>query len=152
MPSPVSQLPPKQRKELAITVLARTEPVTGLAQNIAQDLSNVRIGIHDELFQGAKPVLAGTDHDSGYCSLLSAENHRDADTWGIHVLDLRDQGLNPAYTIADQAKGLDRNSPCRGSRVMEIVFISSTTWNGLSAFWCVVPMDAPPLASSLSEK
>jgi transposase-like protein len=31
-PSPASQLSPKQRKELAITVLARTEPVTDVAQ------------------------------------------------------------------------------------------------------------------------
>lgn len=74
--------------------------------NQAQDLSNVRIGVHDELFQGGTPVLAGTDHDSGYCYLLSAEEHRDADTWGIQLLDVRDQGLNPAHTIADQAKGL----------------------------------------------
>ena len=198
-PAPASQLPPKQRKELAITVLARTEPVTDVAQqhqvsrkflyqqaekadtaleaafaesphdqkvlfylpvttawirmcvvalllicrssyrgvieflrdildvkmsigtvhnifkavvpraqgiNQAQDLSNVRVGVHDELFQGATPVLAGTDHDSGYCYLLRAEDHRDADTWGIHLLDLRDQGFTPEHTIADQAKGL----------------------------------------------
>ncbi len=74
--------------------------------NQAQDLSNVRVGVHDELFQGSTPVLAGTDHDSGFCYLLSAEAHRDADTWGIHLLDLCEQGLNPDHTIADQAKGL----------------------------------------------
>jgi len=199
MSSPASQLAPDQRKELAINVLGRTEPVTCLAQqhqvsrkflyqqahkaeqaldtafaesphdqkvlfylpittawirmcvvalvlicrssyrgvieflrdmldvkmsigtvhnivhgavpraqavNQAQDLSNVRIGVHDELFQGSTPVLAGTDHDSGYCYLLSGEAHRDADTWGIHLLDLHEQGLNPEHTIADQAKGL----------------------------------------------
>lgn len=198
-PSQASQLPPKERKELALNVLTRKEPITKLAQthqvsrkflyqqadkadtalesafterhhdqkvllylpvtktwirmcivalvlvcrssyrgvieflrdildvkiligtvhniikevvpraqhaNKSQDLSTVRIGVHDELFQGAQPVLAGTDHDSGYCDLLSRETHRDADTWGIHLLDLRDQGLNPVYTIADQAKGL----------------------------------------------
>ncbi len=197
--SPASQFPPKKRKELALNVLTRREPVTKLAQthqvsrkflyqqadkadtaleaafaehthdqkvlfylpvtkawirmcvvalvlvcrssyrgvleflreildvkmsigtvhniikdvvpraqhiNQSQDLSTVRVGVHDELFQGAKPVLAGTDHDSGYCYLLSREAHRDADTWGIHVLDLRDHGLNPVHTIADQAKGL----------------------------------------------
>ncbi|MCP4396320.1 MAG: hypothetical protein GY801_03280 [bacterium] len=74
--------------------------------NQAQALSHVRVGVHDELFQGTKPVLAGTDHDSGYCYLLSAEDHRDADTWGIHLLDLHQQGLSPDHTIADQAKGL----------------------------------------------
>ncbi|MCP4603654.1 MAG: hypothetical protein GY847_24580 [Proteobacteria bacterium] len=76
------------------------------AINQAQDLSNVRIGVHDELFQGRTPVLAGTDHDSGYCYLLSDEAHRDADTWGIHLLDLHEQGLSPEHTIADQANGL----------------------------------------------
>ncbi len=198
-PSPASQLAPNQRKELAMNVLGRTEPVTQMAEthqvsrkflyqqahkaeqaldtafaesphdqkvlfylpitsawirtcvvalvlicrssyrgvieflrdvldvkmsigtvhnivhsavpraqavNQAQTLSNVRIGVHDELFQGSTPVLAGTDHDSGYCYLLSHETHRDADTWGIHLLDLHEQGLNPEHTIADQAKGL----------------------------------------------
>lgn len=74
--------------------------------NQAQNLSTVRVGVHDELFQGGTPVLAGTDHDSGYCYLLQSAAHRDADTWGSHLLDVRDQGFNPEYTIADQAKGL----------------------------------------------
>src|SRR3954470_448865 len=46
------------------------------------DLSGIRVGLHDEVFQGATPVLAGVDARSTYCYLLVAEQHRDADTWG----------------------------------------------------------------------
>jgi hypothetical protein len=56
---------------------------------------------HDELFQDAKPVLAGVDAHSTYCYLLVAEDRRDADTWGVHLLDAAAQGLRPDHTIAD---------------------------------------------------
>jgi hypothetical protein len=31
------------------------------AVNAEQDLSGIRVGLHDEIFQGATPVLAGVD-------------------------------------------------------------------------------------------
>jgi len=40
------------------------------------------------------------------CYLLAAAEHRDEDTWGVHLLDASKQGLSPDYTIADAAKGL----------------------------------------------
>ncbi len=46
--------------------------------NARQDLSRVRAGSHDELFQGRQPVLVGIDLDSTYCYLLALEAHRDA--------------------------------------------------------------------------
>ncbi len=55
--------------------------------NHDQDLSGIRVGLHDEIFQGAKPVLAGVDAASTYCYLLAMAEHRDADTWGVHLLD-----------------------------------------------------------------
>ncbi len=58
------------------------------AINHDQDLSGIRVGLHDEIFQGATPVLAGVDAASTYCYLLAAEHHRDADTWGVHLLVL----------------------------------------------------------------
>jgi len=70
------------------------------------DLSSVRVGLHDELFQGSQPVLAGIDVASTYCYLLAPEARRDGDTWAIHLLDLQAQGLNPDYTIADAGTGL----------------------------------------------
>jgi acid phosphatase class B len=35
--------------------------------NAQEDLSRVRAGGHDELFQGRQPVLVGLDLDSTYC-------------------------------------------------------------------------------------
>jgi len=35
--------------------------------NHDQDLSGIRVGLHDEIFQGAPPVLAGVDAASTYC-------------------------------------------------------------------------------------
>src|SRR5215213_4030553 len=61
--------------------------------NRDQDRSGIRVGLHDEIFQGATPVLAGVDAASTYCYLLAAEQHRDADTWGVHLLDAAERGL-----------------------------------------------------------
>jgi hypothetical protein len=89
--------------------------------NRAQDLSRIRTGLLDELFHGTKPVLAGVCAESTYCYLLAAEEHRDADTWGVHLLDAAQQGLNPDYTIADAGQGLRAgqkaawgDTPCHG--------------------------------------
>jgi len=89
--------------------------------NPEQDLSGIRVGLHDEIFQGAMPVLAGVDAASTYCYLLAAEQHRDADTWGVHLLDAAQQGLDPDYTVADAGQGLRAgqkaawgNTPCHG--------------------------------------
>jgi hypothetical protein len=69
-------------------------------------LANVQIGAHDEIFQAGKPVLVGVDTTSTYCYLLSLEEHRDADTWGIRLLELMDQGFNPERTVADAGSSL----------------------------------------------
>lgn len=74
--------------------------------NGRQDLSAVRVGAHDEIFQAGRPVLVGMDVESTYCYLLAAEDHRDETTWGVHLLELSDQGLCPDYTVADCGKGL----------------------------------------------
>ena len=89
--------------------------------NRQQDLSGIRVGLHDEIFQGTTPVLAGVDAASTYCYLLAAEQRRDADTWGVHLLDAAQQGLDPDYTIADAGQGLRAgqkaawgDTPCHG--------------------------------------
>jgi len=76
------------------------------AINQGQDLSRIRVGLHDEIFQGATPVLAGVDAQSTHCYLLAAERRRDADSWGVHLLDGAEQGLRPDDTIADAGQGL----------------------------------------------
>ncbi len=95
--------------------------VQARACNEQQDLSGVRIGAHDEIFQGGRPVLVGVDADSTYCYLLSLEDHRDADTWGVRLLELQDQGFQPEATVADAGTGLRAGQalampevPCRG--------------------------------------
>jgi hypothetical protein len=63
----------------------------------------------------------GADIASTYCFLLSREDHRDADTWAIRLLELHERGLAPRATIADFGTGLRAgqkqalpNVPCRG--------------------------------------
>jgi hypothetical protein len=86
-----------------------------------QDLAAVRIGALDEIFQAGRPVLVGADVASTYCYLLSPEEHRDADTWGVRLLELSERGFRPDATIADFAGGLRAGQaealppvPCRG--------------------------------------
>jgi hypothetical protein len=74
--------------------------------NVARDLSRVHTGAHDEIFQAGRPVLVGADVHSSYCYLLSAEGHRDADTWGVRLLELQARGFAPQATIADFGSGL----------------------------------------------
>jgi hypothetical protein len=74
--------------------------------NQRHDLSRVRIGAHDEIFQAGRPVLVGVDTESTYCYLLRQEEHRDADTWGIRLLELADRGFAPEAAIADFASAL----------------------------------------------
>jgi hypothetical protein len=89
--------------------------------NDAQDLANVRIAALDEIFQNGRPALVGADADSTYCFLLSAEDHRDADTWGVRLLELIERNFAPKATIADFAAGIRAGqklallgSSCRG--------------------------------------
>lgn len=89
--------------------------------NKNEDISGIRYGASDEIFQNSKPVLAGVDLESTYCYLLRAEDHRDESTWGVHLLDLKERGLQPIYTVADGGKGLRAGQaaawpqiPCHG--------------------------------------
>lgn len=89
--------------------------------NGSYDLAGVRVGAHDEIFQAGRPVLVGIDTASTFCYLLSQEQHRDADTWGVRLLELADHGLAPEATVADFGTGLRAGQamalpavPCRG--------------------------------------
>ena len=85
------------------------------------DLKAVRIGAHDEIFQGRQPVLVGADVDSTYCYLLAHTKHRDAKTWASHLSPLEERGFAPQATVADFGTGLRAGQkqafpdlPCRG--------------------------------------
>jgi hypothetical protein len=71
-----------------------------------QTLTQVRIGAHDEIFQAGQPVLVGVDVHSTYCYLLSLEEHRDAVTWGVRLLELQVHGFAPEAIICDAGSGL----------------------------------------------
>jgi hypothetical protein len=84
-------------------------------------LANVRIGAHDEIFQASQPVLVGVDTHSTFCYLLSPEDHRDAETWGVRLLELTERGFAPEAIVADGGSGLRAGHalalsdvPCRG--------------------------------------
>jgi hypothetical protein len=100
-------------------VHSAVEPARAISRSV--NLAGVRIGAHDEIFQARKPVLVGVDTTSTYCYLLSLQEHRDADTWGVCLLDLVNQGFNPEQTVADAGSGLRAgqaqalpNVPCQG--------------------------------------
>jgi hypothetical protein len=89
--------------------------------NAAQDLSRIRIGALDEIFQAGQPVLVGADVASTFCYLLRLEEQRDSVTWGVRLLELQDRGFDPEATIADFGTGLRAGqalalpqTPCRG--------------------------------------
>ena len=89
--------------------------------NQSQDLSGIKVGLLDEIFQADKPVLIGVDAASTYCYLLQGVEHRDEETWGWHLLESMEQGFDPDYTIADGGSGLRAGqkaampeTPCHG--------------------------------------
>jgi transposase-like protein len=89
--------------------------------NAREDLSLVRQAALDEMFQTSLPVLSVVDVRSAYCCLLGLEEHRDADTWGVRLLELADRGFAPSSTVADFALGLRAGQtqalpgvPCKG--------------------------------------
>ncbi len=89
--------------------------------NEAQDLSRIKVGLQDEIYQGPQPVLTGVDAASTYCYLLKGVEHRDQETWSWHLLEPMEQGFNPDYTIADGGTGLRAGqkavmpkTPCHG--------------------------------------
>jgi hypothetical protein len=106
----------------------------GTIHNIARDavgkartcnervpLDRIYIGLLDEIFQTQLPVLVGVDAGSTYCFLLSQEDNRDAVTWGVRLLELKDRSFNPEAFVADFGSGLRAGhalafpeKPCRG--------------------------------------
>jgi hypothetical protein len=107
--------------------------------NSTQDLSQIRVGLHDEIFHCNEPTLVGVDAQSTYCYLLSAAQHRDADTWAIHLMYACDQGFNPDYLVADQGTGLRagqaivwQDKPCHGD-VFHILQQCESLANGLAS-------------------
>src|SRR4029079_7763847 len=58
--------------------------------NEKYDLSKVNKAAYDEIFQGNKPILTIVDIETYFLALLSLEDSRDADTWGLRLLECKD--------------------------------------------------------------
>ena len=122
------------------TVHNRLQATAGKATEInqSQDLSGIKVGLHDEIFQVNRPVLVGVDAASTYCYLLKEVEHRDEDTWGWHLLKAMEQGFEPNYTIADGGSGLRAGQkaampavPCHGDVFhIQQQFEASCEWSG----------------------
>ena len=91
------------------------------AHNERQELSAVRVGAHDEIYQTAPPILVGLCAYSTYCYLLSQEDPGDADPRAVRLWELQDRGLAPPATVADGGAALRAGQelalsgvPCRG--------------------------------------
>lgn len=117
-------------------------------------LNHVRNGAHDEIFQTQKPVLVGVDVASTYCYLLSLEEHRDAVTWGVRLLELQQRGFNPDSIICDGGSGLQAGqelalpgTPRRGD-----VFHAFQETEGLVAYLHNRAYDAIAARSKLAHK
>ena len=74
--------------------------------NRSQNLSAIRVGLLDEIFQGSMPVLACIDASSTFCLPLKAVKHRDGETWALHLREAKAQGFAPDFTVADGGTGL----------------------------------------------
>ena len=58
--------------------------------NAAHDLSGIRESTADEVLHRHQPILTAVDIPSRFCALLAKEEHRDADSWSVNLLDLVD--------------------------------------------------------------
>jgi hypothetical protein len=86
--------------------VVRTAALAACAANAQEDLSGIRVGAHDEIFQAGQPVLGGVDVRSTYCYLLHLATGRGETDWGVPLLELGAKGLHLSSTIADFAPGL----------------------------------------------
>ena len=63
-------------------------------------------GLLDELFQHRKPILVVVEPHSTAVLILSQEEHRDGDTWGVRLLELEEQGFHLTGVASDAARGI----------------------------------------------
>ena len=65
------------------------------------DLSGIRQGVNDEIFQCGVPVLTGVDAETTYTYLLEEASDRTAETWALYLDDRKDHGLDLETSIND---------------------------------------------------
>jgi len=75
------------------------------------DLSGIRQGANDEIFQCGIPVLTGIDPESTFTYLLEEASDRTAETWSLYLDDRKEHGLNLETSINDGGTGLMAGIP-----------------------------------------
>lgn len=81
--------------------------LTAKRWNDSIDLSTIKTGANDEIFQGHSPVLVGVDPLTTYTYLLNSAKHRDATTWGTYLLEKEKlQDLHLEISVNDGGLGL----------------------------------------------
>lgn len=120
-----------------------------------QDLSNVCEGLHDEIYQAGDPVLVGCCARSTYCYLLSLVESCDANSWGVHLLELKEkQGLAPDLTVIDGGKA----ARCGQKEAWPDIPAHGDTFHALKPFLELViylenrALDAIKIVDDLSQK
>jgi len=75
--------------------------------NSSIDLSGIKIGANDEIFQGNTPILVGVEPNSTFTYMIQEAESRDSTTWGYHLLEKeKSQGLHLEMTVNDGGSGL----------------------------------------------
>jgi hypothetical protein len=87
-----------------VAIIVESAGDCAVSINSSYDLSSIRESAADEVFHRNQPILATMDINSRFCAMLEKEDHRDADTWGVHLLVMIDRGFKPDINISGQAK------------------------------------------------
>lgn len=73
------------------------------------DLSSIKIGAHDEIFQAGMPVLVGVDPYSTYVYLMESSKKRDGIAWSMAIYEKQEnQGLNIETSVTDGGLGMKK--------------------------------------------
>jgi hypothetical protein len=114
------------------TVQAAVAPARQI--NGSYDLASVRVGAHDEIFKAGRPVLVGVDTASTFGDLLSQEERRDAETWGVRRLEVAECGFAPRPSSPTSAPA---SAPARDWRYPRSPVAAT------SSIWCAISSRPP---------
>jgi hypothetical protein len=77
--------------------------------NKSVDLSKIKVGANDEIFQASKPILVGVEPISNYIYLMNLEKKRDGETWKSSLEKISEnQGLVLEKSVNDEGTGLKK--------------------------------------------
>lgn len=75
------------------------------------ELSGIKQGANDEIFQCGTPVIVGVDVESTYAYMLEEASDRTAETWEIYLNECKERGLELSTSINDGGTGLMAGIP-----------------------------------------